>query len=102
MFIDFLYLELTHTIELQQGETKTQYKLFLHILYEVESAFYYLNTLVLSERDKICETLRREVNKEKRSWEKVYFELNFNEQFEKLLTWFHRRSQGMEIANTDL
>ena len=34
-FIEFLYFEFIFTLEAQQGELSAQYKLFLHVLYEI-------------------------------------------------------------------
>ena len=38
---------------MQQGETEVLYKLFLHVLYEVETAIYFIKDMVLTEADKI-------------------------------------------------
>jgi len=76
--IDFMYFELIYTFETQQGGCEMQYKLFLHVVYEIETSLYFLNDLFAAENERICEHLKREVNKDKRKFEKVYFELNLN------------------------
>ena len=41
-FLEHLYFEFKSNLEQQQGEITYFYKLFLHILYEIESAIYFL------------------------------------------------------------
>ena len=50
----------------------------MHILYEIESAIYFSKDLFISESDKVSEHLKREVNKEKRKFEKIYYDVNMN------------------------
>ena len=64
------------------------FKLFLHVLYEIETAIYFLKDLFIHDGAPISESLRREVVREKKKFEKVYYEVNLNSQFEKLLGWF--------------
>jgi hypothetical protein len=52
----------------------------------------------LAESDRVSEHLKREVNKDKRRFEKVYYELKLNSQFEKLLSWFEERSAPIEAS----
>ena len=75
-----------------QGETSFYYKLFLHVLYEIESTIYFFKDVVLSEQEKLGELLKREVNKDKRKLEKIYYELNLSAQFERLLGWYEERT----------
>jgi len=51
----------------------------MHILYEIESAVYFTKDLFISESDKVTELLKREVNKEKRKYEKIYYEVNMKD-----------------------
>jgi hypothetical protein len=90
--IDFLYFEFVFNLEALQGESASLYKLFMHVLYEIESAIYFIKDLFLAEADKVSEHLKREVNKDKRKFEKIYYEVNMNQHFEKLLGWFEERS----------
>jgi hypothetical protein len=69
---------LIFTLEAQQGESRVFYKLFLHVLYEIETAVYFFKDLFQAEGDKVWEHLKREVNRDRRKFEKVYFELNLN------------------------
>jgi hypothetical protein len=61
-------------------------------LYEIESTIYFLKDVVLSEQDRLIKLLKREVNKEKRKFEKIYDELNLSAQFERLLRWYEERT----------
>ena len=97
--IESLYFEFVFNLEALYGESASQYKLFMHILYEIESAIYFSKDLFISECDKVSEHLKREVNKEKRKFEKIYYDVNMNQQFERLLGWFEERSQQMEVSN---
>ena len=85
-----------------KGEIAYYYKLFLHVVYEMESAVHFLKDILFSERDKITEILKREVNKEKRRFEKVYYEFDMNIHFEKLLSWFEERSQLIQNSTESL
>ena len=64
----------------------------MHILYEIESAIYYLKDVFCQERERITELLKRDVNKERRKFERIYYEFNMASYFEKLLSWFQERS----------
>jgi hypothetical protein len=64
----------------------------MHVLYEIESAIYFIKDLFMSESEKISEQLKREVNKDKSRFEKLYYEVDMNVNFEKLLGWFEERS----------
>jgi hypothetical protein len=90
--LDHLYFEFCLNLE-QQGEITYYYKLFLHVLYEVESAIYYLRDVFHKEKERVSELLKREVNKDRRRFEKIYFEFNMSAYYEKLLSWFEERSQ---------
>lgn len=76
--------------------------MFLHVTYEVESAIYFLKDVVFKEKDKIMDQFRKDVSKEKRRFEKVYFDFNMNKYFEKLLSWFEDRSQDIQSSNESL
>jgi len=88
-----LYHDIILHLEIRQGEITYYYKLFLHVLYEVESAIVFLKDVFLHEREKVSEMLKREVNRERRRFEKVYYEFNMTNYFEHLLCWFEERSQ---------
>ena len=85
-----------------QGETSFYYKLFLHVLYEIESTIYFFKDVVLSEKDKLGELLKREVNKDRRKFEKIYYELNLSSQFERLLGWYEERTVQIQGSNDSL
>jgi hypothetical protein len=44
------------------------------------------------EKDRINEILKKEVNRDKRRFEKIYLEFDMNNYFEKLLSWLEERS----------
>ena len=67
----------------------------MHVLYEIESAIYFLKDVFLMEKDKVAEQLKREVNRDRRAFEKIYYELNLTIYFEKLLSWFEERSRNL-------
>ena len=54
------------------------FKLFLHVLYEIETAIYFLKDLFIHDGAPISESLRREVVREKKKFEKVYNEVILN------------------------
>lgn len=62
------------------------------MLYEIETAIYFIKDLFYKESDRISEHLKREVNRDKRKFEKLYYEkdlsMDLNNHFEKLLGWF--------------
>ena len=93
--IDYLYFVFIQNLDVQQGETTHYYKLFLHVTYEVESAVYFLKDMITKEKDRVMDQLKKDMNKERRKFEKVYFEFNMTTYFEKLLSWFEERSQDM-------
>ncbi len=74
-FLDVLYFEFISAVKVMYGAQN--FKLFLHVLYEIESVIYYMKDLFLSESDRLSDVLKREV-KEKRRFEKVYYEYNLN------------------------
>ena len=87
-----LYHEFILHLEERQGEITYYYKLFLHVLYEVESAIIFLKDVFMFEREKISEMLKREVNRDRRRFEKIYYEFNMSNYYEHLLGWFEERS----------
>jgi len=56
--------------------------------------------VLFHEKERIAESLKKEVNKEKRRFEKIYLEFDMNNYFEKLLSWLEERSQ-MISSSTD-
>lgn len=91
-FFELLYHEFILSLDQQQGEISYFYKLFLHVIYELESAVHFLKDALFHEKDKINEILKKEVNKEKRKFEKIYRDFDMNIYFEKLLSWLEERS----------
>ena len=49
MFIEFLYFEFIRNLQGLQGDSASLYKLFLHVLYEIESAIYFIKDMFLVE-----------------------------------------------------
>ena len=86
--LEHLYFEFKSNLEQQQGEITYFYKLFLHILYEIESAIYFLKDVFCTEKERITDLLKRDVNKDRRKFERIYYEFNMSSYFEKLLSWF--------------
>ena len=95
LIINYMYLVFIQNLDSKQGEITYYYKLFLHVVYEVESAVIFLKDIVFKEREKIVECIKRDVNKDRRRFEKVYFDFNMTNYFEKLLGWFEERSQDI-------
>ena len=62
------------------------------MIYELESAVHYLKDIFIIEKDKISEILKKEVNREKRRFEKIYYDFDMNKYFERLMSWFEERS----------
>lgn len=54
------------------------------------------------EREKISEMLKREVNRDRRRFEKIYYEFNMSQYFEHLLSWFEERSQEIQSSTESL
>ena len=75
-----------------QGEISYYYKLFLHVLYEIETFVHYLKDVLFNERERISDVLRKEANKDKRRFEKIYLDFDMAGHFEKLLSWLEERS----------
>jgi hypothetical protein len=57
----------------------------LHVLYEIETFVHFLKDALFHERERISETLKKEVNKDKRRFEKIYLDFDMNSYFERLL-----------------
>jgi len=57
---------------------------------------------MFSETDRITEVLKKEVNKDKRKFEKVYYEFDMNNYFEGLLAWLEERSQSLKNSTESL
>ena len=71
-----------------QKEASYDLKLFLHVIYEIDSSIHYLKDILFSQKDQISEIINRDVNKEKRKFEKIYYDFDMKLPFENLLTWF--------------
>lgn len=99
-FFELLYHEFILSLDQLQGEISYYYKLFLHVLYEIESFVHFIKDVLFHEKERIAESLKKEVNKEKRRFEKIYLEFDMNNYFEKLLSWLEERSQ-MISSSTD-
>lgn len=78
----------------EEKESSSSYnlKLFLHVIYEIDSAMHYMKDILLSQKEQISEIINRDVNKEKRKFEKIYYEFDMKLPFENLLTWFEERT----------
>lgn len=85
-----------------QGEISYYYKLFLHVLYEIETFVHYIKDTIFAEKDRIGEALRKEVHKDKRRFDKVYLEFDMTPYFEKLLSWLEERSQLIQNSTESL
>jgi hypothetical protein len=99
--IDLLYHEFIMHLE-EKGEITHQYKLFLHVLYEVESAIVFFKDVFLLEFDKTQELLQREVNPHRRTFDKIWDDLPMTEYFDHLLIWFEERSQEIQSSTNSL
>ena len=62
------------------------------MIYEIDSAMHYMKDILLSQKEQISEIINRDVNKEKRKFEKIYYEFDMKLPFENLLTWFEERT----------
>jgi len=54
------------------------------------------------ERERITETLKKEVNREKRRFEKIYLDFDMSGYFERLLQWQEERSQLISNSTESL
>lgn len=86
----------------KQGEISYYFKLFLHVIYELESTVHYLRDQIYSHREQFLQIVNSEPQREKRSFEKVYFKFDMNSIFEKLLHWFEERSQAIKSSTDSL
>ena len=77
-----------------QRETSYNLKLFLHVIYEIDSSIHYLKDIFYSRKDQISEIINRDVNKDKQTFEEIYQEVDMKLPFENLLTWFEERTQS--------
>ena len=55
------------------------------MIYEIESFVHFMKDTLFQERDRISETLKKEVHREKRRFEKIYLDFDMNGYFERLL-----------------
>jgi hypothetical protein len=51
--IEFLYFEVITHLKESEGEQASLYKLFMHVLYEIESAIYFIKNLFLSKANEV-------------------------------------------------
>jgi hypothetical protein len=58
----------------------------------METFVHFIKDTIFAEKDRIGEALKKEVNKEKRRFDKVYLEFDMTPYFEKLLSWLEDRS----------
>lgn len=91
-FFELLYHEFILSLDQLQGEISYYYKLFLHVLYEIETFVHFIKDTIFVERIRIQEALKKEVNKEKRRFDKIFLEFDMTPYFEKLLSWLEERS----------
>jgi hypothetical protein len=61
ILLNYLYFVFIQNLDVQQGDTTHYYKLFLHVMYEVESAIYFLKDMLFKEKDRIMDQLKKDV-----------------------------------------
>ncbi len=54
-----LYHEFMLNLDEKQGEISYYFKLFLHVIYEIESAVHYMKDKIFSEKDRILEIFKK-------------------------------------------
>lgn len=101
-YFELLYQEFILSLDHLQGEISYYYKLFLHVLYEVETFVHYMKDLLHHEKDTILPLLRKETNKDKRKLERLYLECDLHAHFERLLSWLEERSQTISSSTESL
>jgi len=101
-FFELLYHEFILSLDQLQGEISYYYKLFLHVIYEIESFVHFMKDTLFLERERMSETLKKEVNRDKRRFEKIYLEFDRNTYFERLLQWLEERSQLISNSTESL
>lgn len=89
--IRLLYHDFTLFLS-EQTQTSYNLKLFLHVVYEIDSSVHFLKDIFLSQRDHISEIIGRDDDKDQRKFEKIYQECDMKLAFENLLTWFEERT----------
>ena len=94
-FFSLLYSELIISLKDIQGEISYYFKLFLHVVYELDSTVRFLKDVFQKEREKVSDILRKEVNRDKRRFEKIYYEFDMNSYFDRLMSWFEERSESI-------
>jgi hypothetical protein len=50
----------------------------------------------------VCDVLKKEIHKDKRRFEKVYYEFDMNKIFDRLLYWFEERSLVIRSSTESL
>lgn len=92
--ISYLLRLLYHDFMLHLSEKQDSFhlKLFLHVLYEIDSSLHYLKDIFMNHKDQIHEIINRDVNKEKRKFEKIYYDFDMSIPFQNLLSWFEERT----------
>jgi len=101
-FFELLYQEFILSLDHLQGEISYYYKLFLHVLYEVESFVHYLKDAFFADRERLSELLKKETVVEKRRFEKLFLDYEMTPQFERLLGWLEERSQTVSNSMESL
>jgi len=101
-FFELLYHEFILSLDQLQGEISYYYKLFLHVIYEIESFVHFMKDTLFLERERVSETLKKEVNRDKRRFEKIYLEFDMNTYFERLLQWLEEWSQLISNSTESL
>jgi hypothetical protein len=101
-FFELLYHEFILSLDQLQGEISYYYKLFLHVLYEIETFVHFIKDTLFLERNKINEALKKESNKEKRRFDKIFLDFDMTSYFEKLLAWLEERSQLIQNSTESL
>jgi hypothetical protein len=68
----------------------------------VETFVHFMKDLLYHEKDAIGPLLRKEANKEKRKYERLYLEHDMHAHFERLLSWLEERSQTISSSTESL
>lgn len=77
----------------EEKESSYDLKLFLHVIYEIDCSMHFLKDVLFSMKDSISTVMCGDVNKDRRKFEKIYYDHDMKVQFEYLLTWFEERTE---------
>ena len=83
----------------EEKESSYDLKLFLHVIYEIDSSMHFLKDILFSRKENIGTVINGDVNKDRRKFEKIYYEIDLTPTFECLLTWFEERTQSNNITS---